>query len=224
MIVNLFFEKKHGNMTIEELEKAFDEFSARLSREAMKKSTGYMGKWLDPTIRHAITVKGLHSAHDMRARSNENLADDGRILVNGKWLHYEVKSGSGIVGKLVPTSQPSWNENDILPKKEIVFYCAEPKEIQTFDDLKRLVIALTREEFIDFIKTEGPKRGHELKTVTKAGTDDLHYREINEELPPGEKIRDCICLQSAYNKARAVAIKSGRYKTFGQFLQEIGRN
>lgn len=214
--------KKRG-INQEQLDVLSTAMYERIVRESLKGSTGYLGKYYEPIVRHLLTAHGL-TARDFHARengSNQHDIEDGVLFLNGKRIKYEVKTGDGIIGWIAPTEEPAWSEDDILPGIDFVIYTCEVKQLTCEDDVLDNSVVLTRTEFLQFISTEGPKRSQTVRTATKAATNDQHLRELNDKF--NEKWRDCIIMQSAYRKARQAACESGNYCSLRSFLQENGR-
>lgn len=228
----MFFELKAKRKGISQdklnqaQEAAFDRLDKQDTKglqEHGRASTGRYGKMYEPAVRHQLSARGLES-YDYKARPNDGRYD-GKLFYNGHYLKYEIKTGDGIVGDMMPTDQPSWTEDDILPKADIVIYCAEPSLLEDEDDLLDNSVALYRAEFLEFIAVNGPKRSQSVRTATKAGTNDAYWRAVNcDRKKNGEKpVRDCICLQSAYRAARWNACISGEYRSLRTLLEELGR-
>lgn len=220
LYVKLTAKKKGLNQ--EKLDQLQMEKTERLEREERKGSTGVHGKGYEPNVRHLLTVHGL-SENDFHARtngSNTHIVEDGVLMINGRRIKYEVKSGDGIVGYIEPTEQPVFDENDIFPGIELIMYTAEPKKLDSEDMILDRTLVLTREQFLAFIACEGPKRAQSVRTAVKFGTNDHTLREINT---CGGNWKDCITLQPTYRAARAAACKGHQYKTLRDFLQELGR-
>ena len=199
------------------------EMYERILRESLKGSTGYLGKYYEPIVRHLLTAHGL-TARDFHARengSNQHIVEDGVLVIDGQRIKYEVKSGDGIIGWLEPSEDPAWSEDDILPDVDLIVYTCEVKNLTCEDDILDNSVVLTRSEFLQFISTEGPKRSQTVRTATKTATNDQHLRELNSKF--NGKWRDCIIMQSAYRKARQAACESGNYLSLRSFLQEKGR-
>ena len=185
------------------------------SEEALG-STGWFNKGYEPSVRHLMASHGLveGDAHARRNGTNSYI-DDGVIFINGQRFRYEVKSGDGIVAQFPMTETPVFDEDMILPGADLVVYTCEVKELRDEDDVLDNSIVLTRAEFLEFIATEGPKRNKTVKSAVKFG--------MNSPMARRTKMKDCICLQPTYRKARQDACLSGNYLSLRSFLQDIGR-
>ena len=192
---------------------------ARIVSEAMKGSTGALGKLYEPIVRHLMTAHGL-SVGDFRARSQEKA--DIVVHIGGRALTVEVKTGDGIVAGY---HDGQLEEADILPGKDVIVYCTEPGELEDIDSLLDNSIAVTRSEFINGVLTAGQKRHPNFRSGLKAATNNSALRATNRERQAMglEPIRDCYTMQPTYRKARWALCQSGEYTTLRTFLEEIGR-
>jgi len=190
---------------------AHDAFFLKLELALAKGSTGAYGDYLDAIVRHIWKKSGLEP-DDFRVHHMGEL--DAVSRSNGG---LEIKTGNGIIGYTrTETISP-----DYCKLAKYVAYCAKPQELTCLDDVMDYVLIFTREEFIDFVATCGLKRkAGNFASGCKLGVNSKDLRKLNEELPRGSKLHDCIMLQPAYLEARWTASLNAEYTTLRSFLEE----
>jgi len=204
---------KHGGLSQAKLDNLQDMAKQRYTMEAVKGSTAVDNKQYEIIVRHLMNAHGIQ-IDDFRARSMDKT--DIVIRVNGKSYNLEVKSGLGPIAYCEAQSKHNdRNADEVFPDADIVIYYADVKKISCEDDILDNSIAVTRDEFIDYIIDNAGKRSHSFKTATKWGQNNKAIR--------GTDLVDAIYLQAAYTDQRQEACESGMYTTLRTLLEELGR-
>lgn len=172
---------------------------------------GANGDRAEIICRDLMKANGFSVQSDF-SRHNEFITDI-YLIVNGKRVNYEVKTGGGIIIKAKTLKKMILTDDDRIPENaligaDFVVYCTFPSVINwdNKDDVLDSFFVIPRDEFLQFLIENMGKRKHSFKTATKFS---LNKTAVN--------------IQSNYLKQFDNALQASNFPTLREYLKEIGR-
>lgn len=145
-------------------------------------------------------------------RHNENTVDL-YLIINGKRVNYEIKTGGGIIIKAKTLRKMTLEDSDRVPENALlnvdyIVYCTFPSTINwdCKDDLLDSFYVIPRAEFLQFMIDNMGKRKHSFWTATKFSLN-----------------RTAVNIQSNYLKQFDMALQGSDFPTLRTYLTDIGR-
>ena len=172
---------------------------------------GANGDRAEIVMHDIMKVNGFSVESDFY-RHNEQTVDI-YLIVKGKRINYEVKTGAGIIIKAKMLRKMTLDDSDripenALPNVDFVVYCPYPANIN-FDDRDEVLdefYVIPRVDFLNFLIATCGKRKHTFKTATKFS---LNKTAVN--------------IQSTYLPQIAQGLIESDFPTLRTYLQDIGR-
>ena len=172
---------------------------------------GADGDRAEITLHDVMKVNGFSVESDFY-RHNEQTVDI-YLIVNGKRINYEVKTGAGIIIKAKMLRKMVLTDEDRIPENALigadyVVYCPFPRGIDwnDKDEIMDEFYVIPRVDFLNFLIATCGKRKHTFKTATKFS---LNKTAVN--------------IQSTYLPQIAQGLIESDFPTLRTYLTDIGR-
>lgn len=172
---------------------------------------GANGDRAEIICRDLMKANGFSVESDF-SRHNEFVTDI-YLIVNGKRVNYEVKTGGGIIIKAKTLRKMVLEDSDRVPENALlganyIVYCTFPSVINwdDKDDVLDNFFVIPRADFLQFLIENMGKRKHSFWTATKFS---LNKTAVN--------------IQSNYLKQFDNALQASDFPTLREYLKEIGR-
>ena len=172
---------------------------------------GADGDRAEITLHDIMKVNGFSVESDFY-RHNEGTVDL-YLIINGKRVNYEIKTGGGIIIKAKCLRKMELEDSDRIPENALlnvdyVVYCPFPKGINwnDKDEIMDEFYVIPRVDFLNFLIATCGKRKHTFKTATKFS---LNKTAVN--------------IQSTYLPQIAQGLIESDFPTLRTYLQDIGR-
>lgn len=146
------------------------------NRTSCKKDTGRFGKVLEVKTRNALMRHGISSVADVKARHLDR--NDTVIIVNGKHVRIEIKSGAGAVnyrmgdgmGSYIdPFTKEDFTPENVLPSADLIVWYPWGEMANNHADPFKMGWVFTRDEFLSMMERIGKKGFKSCLRVTKNG-------------------------------------------------------